>query len=221
MVLFRKAVALFSPRSEIVDHVDSRQPVTGCHKGNPRPFSPLNMSQHLRSTSTSSLPHRTSVSSSAPSTSSSNATAAAATAAESPATSAERAQVQTRADTQSAFAATVAQSRSQVLPTHEIVRRIVSPGSVLFQSQPPPACTRERKQQPPQPANMDRRHPSSFQQLEKLGEGTYATVSRAQRNHSKQHATEVPRMTLSVARLLTFSSRYTRDATDRPENWSP
>lgn len=25
---------------------------------------------------------------------------------------------------------------------------------------------------------MDKRHPSSFQQLEKLGEGTYATVSR-------------------------------------------
>lgn len=24
---------------------------------------------------------------------------------------------------------------------------------------------------------MDKRHPSSFQQLEKLGEGTYATVS--------------------------------------------
>jgi negative regulator of PHO system len=27
------------------------------------------------------------------------------------------------------------------------------------------------------PAAMDKRHPSSFQQLEKLGEGTYATVS--------------------------------------------
>jgi hypothetical protein len=27
------------------------------------------------------------------------------------------------------------------------------------------------------PAEMDKRHPSSFQQLEKLGEGTYATVS--------------------------------------------
>jgi hypothetical protein len=27
-------------------------------------------------------------------------------------------------------------------------------------------------------AEMDKRHPSSFQQLEKLGEGTYATVSR-------------------------------------------
>jgi hypothetical protein len=26
------------------------------------------------------------------------------------------------------------------------------------------------------PATMDKRHPSSFQQLEKLGEGTYATV---------------------------------------------
>lgn len=25
---------------------------------------------------------------------------------------------------------------------------------------------------------MDKRHPSSFQQLEKLGEGTYATVRR-------------------------------------------
>jgi hypothetical protein len=27
-------------------------------------------------------------------------------------------------------------------------------------------------------ADMDRKHPSSFQQLEKLGEGTYATVSK-------------------------------------------
>lgn len=27
---------------------------------------------------------------------------------------------------------------------------------------------------------MDKRHPSSFQQLEKLGEGTYATVRRPQ-----------------------------------------
>jgi len=30
----------------------------------------------------------------------------------------------------------------------------------------------------PPAADMDKRHPSSFQQLEKLGEGTYATVCR-------------------------------------------
>lgn len=30
---------------------------------------------------------------------------------------------------------------------------------------------------------MDKRHPSSFQQLEKLGEGTYATVSQHHRHH--------------------------------------
>jgi hypothetical protein len=29
---------------------------------------------------------------------------------------------------------------------------------------------------------MDKRHPSSFQQLEKLGEGTYATVCHAPSN---------------------------------------
>ena len=34
------------------------------------------------------------------------------------------------------------------------------------------------KEEPP--AAMDKRHPSSFQQLEKLGEGTYATVRREQ-----------------------------------------
>jgi len=168
--------------AESVDHVEgrqpptaNRQPATGCHKGNARSISLLTMSQHLRSTSTSSLPHRTSNSSTGPSTSSSHKTAGAGTAAESPAATAEREPGPSQTDSQST------PTRSRVPPAHEheIVRRIVSPGSVLFQNQPPPACTRDRKQEPPQPANMDRRHPSSFQQLEKLGEGTYATVCQS------------------------------------------
>lgn len=60
----------------------------------------------------------------------------------------------------------------------EFVRRIVSPSSILFADQPLPAPTRQHIAGPPhRQATMDRRHPSSFQQLEKLGEGTYATVS--------------------------------------------
>lgn len=163
--------------AESVDHVDSRQPATGCHRGHPRSISRPTMSQHLRSNSTSSLPHRTSNSSTGPSTSFSNCTAGAGTAADTsspaPTATAEREPGLSQTDSRST------QTRSRLPPPpheHDIVRRIVSPGSVLFQNQPPPPCTRDRQQQPPQPANMDRRHPSSFQQLEKLGEGTYATV---------------------------------------------
>ena len=76
--------------------------------------------------------------------------------------------------------ASVRPSKQQTTITHsavELVRRIVSPSSILFENQPLPAPTRQRISGPPhRQANMDRRHPSSFQQLEKLGEGTYATV---------------------------------------------
>lgn len=61
--------------------------------------------------------------------------------------------------------------------TESVVRKIVKPGSVLFEHREVPAITRQRVDRPP---NMDRRHPSSFQQLEKLGEGTYATVSSSE-----------------------------------------
>jgi len=182
MNLFRARQSDAHVEAESVDHVDSRQPATGCHRGHPRSISRSTMSQQLRSNSTSSLPHRTSNSSTGPSTSSSNYTAGAGagtgtgTAADtrSPAATAEREPGPSQTDSRPT------QTRSRVPPAHEhdIVRRIVSPGSVLFQNQPPPPCTRDRQQQPPQPANMDRRHPSSFQQLEKLGEGTYATVSQ-------------------------------------------
>ncbi|KAK4924685.1 negative regulator of the PHO system, partial [Elasticomyces elasticus] len=69
-------------------------------------------------------------------------------------------------------------SSNNIHPPHNIfdtVKRIVSPGSVLFQTQEPPLVTRQRVERS-HPNDMDRRHPSSFQQLEKLGEGTYATV---------------------------------------------
>ena len=85
-----------------------------------------------------------------------------------------------------------------------ILSQIVTPGSVLFDPRytsrarpspvppfrtypPSPPASRNPPVVPsaislqdldtqPQPVEMDRRHPSSFQQLEKLGEGTYATV---------------------------------------------
>ncbi|KAI1607874.1 non-specific serine/threonine protein kinase [Exophiala viscosa] len=59
------------------------------------------------------------------------------------------------------------------LTAQELADRVISPRSILFQygSTPPP-----RPQVRRQYTEMDRRHPSSFQQLEKLGEGTYATV---------------------------------------------
>lgn len=88
--------------------------------------------------------------------------------------------------------------------TESVVRKIVKPGSVLFEHREVPAITRQRVDRPP---NMDRRHPSSFQQLEKLGEGTYATVS------SSVH------WVLSDFRL-TCRDRSTKDAIDRLANWS-
>ncbi|KIV80546.1 serine/threonine-protein kinase pef1 [Exophiala sideris] len=59
------------------------------------------------------------------------------------------------------------------LTAQELADRVISPRSILFQygTTPPP-----RPQARRQYTEMDRRHPSSFQQLEKLGEGTYATV---------------------------------------------
>lgn len=148
------------------------------------------MSQHHRQTSTSSLPHRTPHNSSTASAAASNATTTAVagtTGATSPAKSPRVAnptpsQPSSQLHPRSTPANTTAArepsaTRLRDLTTHEVVRRIISPGSVLFQHQPPPPVTRQRLQEPtPQPANMDRRHPSSFQQLEKLGEGTYATV---------------------------------------------
>lgn len=56
-------------------------------------------------------------------------------------------------------------------PAQTFVQHIVSPGSVLFQHTQLPAATR-RRQLEDRPtvvqAIMDRRHPSSFQQLEKV-----------------------------------------------------
>lgn len=87
----------------------------------------------------------------------------------------------------------------------DILNKIVTPSSLLFdpqftsQQRPsalppfrtfPPSPTIDRRLPPNIPSiisiqnldienstsEMDKRHPSSFQQLEKLGEGTYATV---------------------------------------------
>ncbi|RVX72473.1 Negative regulator of the PHO system [Exophiala mesophila] len=61
------------------------------------------------------------------------------------------------------------------LTAQQLAERVISPGSVLFQHSVSAPSARRRV---PERGNtaMDRRHPSSFQQLEKLGEGTYATV---------------------------------------------
>jgi hypothetical protein len=87
----------------------------------------------------------------------------------------------------------------------DILSRIATPSSLLFDSKytsrqrpsalppyrtfpPSPTTERHLPQHVPStisiqnldiedtPSDMDKRHPSSFQQLEKLGEGTYATV---------------------------------------------
>lgn len=166
------------------------------------------MSSHTRHTSTSSLPHRTSNSSSTPSAIPTNPTVAevpepdetgsrSPAAANTPAAAASQSQPRSRSQSQSQSAQTFSASaetairyqpqgrsrQEQESSIHDVVRRIVKPGSILFQHQPPPVVTQQRserlQQTVQQPvSNMDRRHPSSFQQLEKLGEGTYATVSQ-------------------------------------------
>jgi hypothetical protein len=170
------------------DHVDSRFPIAGCHRhmfrywvGENSCFGlPLAMSQHSRQTSTTSIPHRTSSSATSHNSTSGNPSSNTPTEshpAESPNTSHNppRPQAQGR---QSTTTSAPSQARLNKPDTYDIVRRIVSPGSVLFQHQPPPPVTRDRLQQAPNSTvnSMERRHPSSFQQLEKLGEGTYATV---------------------------------------------
>lgn len=82
-----------------------------------------------------------------------------------------------RTDTDTSFSSDYNTADSEP-STESVVRRIVKPGTVLFQHRDIPAVTRQRVDRPP---TMDRRHPSSFQQLEKLGEGTYATVGRLPR----------------------------------------
>ncbi|KIX06030.1 serine/threonine-protein kinase pef1 [Rhinocladiella mackenziei CBS 650.93] len=63
----------------------------------------------------------------------------------------------------------------QRLTAQQLAERVISPGSVLFQYSAAPPPGRDRLLHRGY-TEMDRRHPSSFQQLEKLGEGTYATV---------------------------------------------
>jgi len=53
---------------------------------------------------------------------------------------------------------------------------------------------------------MDKRHPSSFQQLEKLGEGTYATVRSGIRS------------VCLFSECANLDNRYSRAATGRPAN---
>ncbi|KAK5052497.1 negative regulator of the PHO system [Exophiala bonariae] len=67
------------------------------------------------------------------------------------------------------------QPQPQKLTAQQLAERVISPGSILFQHSAAPLPARQRLQERGH-AEMDRRHPSSFQQLEKLGEGTYATV---------------------------------------------
>lgn len=152
----------------------------------------MSQPQVTRQTSTSSLPHRTSHSSSATASTpiSSHAPNRAADESRSPpnpatnntsATNSANSEPQSQQTTvgSSNPVATRAARPGAPRTSADVVRRIVSPGSVLFAHQPPPPITVQRLQEfTPRPnASMDRRHPSSFQQLEKLGEGTYATVS--------------------------------------------
>ena len=61
-----------------------------------------------------------------------------------------------------------AQTQSRLTP-HQIVQRITSPSSILFQHSQNPAPATLRAKEPPTRAEMDnRRNPSSFQQLEKV-----------------------------------------------------
>ncbi|ETN39589.1 serine/threonine-protein kinase pef1 [Cyphellophora europaea CBS 101466] len=79
------------------------------------------------------------------------------------------------------YAQSTAQSQQPLQrPTvQSFLDRVTSPGTVLYQHSrvPPPGKTWAQETLKNNPKVMDnRRHPSSFQQLEKLGEGTYATV---------------------------------------------
>src|ERR1700709_2618878 len=96
----------------------------------------------MSSARSTSIPHRTSVSSN---------------------TSSQHSQSQSQSQSQQG-------SRQQPhrLTAQQLADRVISPASVLFQggSAPPPARTnvQERRSY----TDMDRRHPSSFQQLEKV-----------------------------------------------------
>lgn len=82
-------------------------------------------------------------------------------------------QPQTRSDSrqsrQSSDSVTVA-TRPQKSTTRQYVERIISPGSILFRYTEVPELTRQRLQTATRVKvpDMDRRHPSSFQQLEKV-----------------------------------------------------
>lgn len=72
---------------------------------------------------------------------------------------------------------------------------------------------------------MDKRHPSSFQQLEKLGEGTYATVSHHNLDRRNALQGTLPRFAWhrSLAgpqRTLTDIYRCSKAATARPASLS-
>ena len=162
------------------------------------------MSQHLRHASSSSLPHRTSHSSSTPSTTSSTTRVTAATGAGSPAAT-ETGPAPTPA-TNPAQPQPQAQSQSQSQSQSHLQSTSAIP--ILFQHQPPPLVTRQRTQRPPtQSVDMDRRHPSSFQQLEKLGEGTYATVCLANLVNRKHVPIQVqPDQVLAMCSITGYGS---------------
>lgn len=65
--------------------------------------------------------------------------------------------------------------RPQAFNIHQYVGRIVSPGSVLFRYTDIPEFTKQRLQTATrvEVPDMDRRHPSSFQQLEKVSSSNY------------------------------------------------
>jgi pyruvate/2-oxoacid:ferredoxin oxidoreductase alpha subunit len=100
---------------------------------------------------------------------------------------------------------TASHGSNDAAPALKILDHLCTPSSILFdpeitsRQKPsaappfrtfPPSPTNDRRPPPHVPstislqnldieattAEMDKRHPSSFQQLEKLGEGTYATV---------------------------------------------
>ncbi|KIW73430.1 serine/threonine-protein kinase pef1 [Phialophora macrospora] len=106
----------------------------------------------MSSSRSTSIPHRSSISSN---------------------TSSQHSQSQSQSQPQSQSGS---RPQPQRLTAQQLAERVISPASVLFQgtTAPPPARTNVQDRR--SYTDMDRRHPSSFQQLEKLGEGTYATV---------------------------------------------
>lgn len=79
-----------------------------------------------------------------------------------------RTSVSSNTSSQHSHSQSQSRPQPQRLTAQQLADRVISPGSVLFQgtSAPPPARTNVQDRR--SYTDMDRRHPSSFQQLEKV-----------------------------------------------------